>query len=70
MFLDLSEAHHNPSFHAGLHGVLLVQAVLETYQLLQQGRHTFVHVFAQHLGAIAYKKSEKCVNRFTTTIDG
>lgn len=63
VFLDLSEAHHNPSFHASLHGVLLVQAVLEAYQLLQQCCHTFVHVFAQHLGAIA--DNTICVNCLT-----
>lgn len=50
---DLSEPHHNAPLHASLHGVLLVQAVLETNQRLQQICHTLVHVFAQHLAAIA-----------------
>ena len=50
---DLSEPHDDAPLHAGLHWVLLVQAVLETNQLLQQVRHTLVNVFAQHLVAIA-----------------
>lgn len=50
---DLPESHHDASLHAGLDGVLLVQAVLEPNQFLHQSRHTLVHVLAQHLVAVA-----------------
>lgn len=50
---DLPQSHHDATLHAGLHGVLLVEAVLETNQFLHQSRHTLVHVFAQHLVAVA-----------------
>ena len=52
MLEDLSQAHDQTPLHPCLHGILLVQAVLEANQLLQQVGHTLVHVFTQHLAAV------------------
>lgn len=63
---DLPESHHDAPLHAGLHGVLLVQAVLETNQFLHQSRHTLVHIFAQHLVAVAaYVENSHCKQRLS-----
>lgn len=53
MLQDLPEPHDDPSLHAGLDGVFVVQAVLEANQLLQENGDALVHVLPQHLAAVA-----------------
>ena len=49
VFGDLSQPHDQPALGLGLGGVLLVDALLETHQLLQQQGHALVDLLVQHL---------------------
>lgn len=53
MLEHLPQAHDQSALHTGLHGVLLVEAVLKAHQLLQQARHALVHILVEHLVTVA-----------------
>lgn len=57
---DLPEPHDEAPLHAGLDGVLVVQAVLEADQLLQEDGDALVHVLPQHLAAVAAEEEQSC----------
>lgn len=49
---DFPQAHDQPALGLGLGGVLLVHALLEAHQLLQQQCHALVDLLVQHLVAV------------------
>lgn len=53
VFQDLPQPQHEPPFCLGLDRILLVHAVLEAHQLLEQTRDTSIYFFTKHLAAVA-----------------
>lgn len=56
MLEDLPQPQHESAFGLSLDGILLVHAVLETHQLLQQLRDAGVHLLTQHLAAVTERR--------------
>lgn len=61
MLGDLPQPHDQPPPGFGSHGVLLVDAFLETDKLLQKEGHTFIDFFRENLITISGKEAKNQV---------
>lgn len=58
---DLPQPHDQPPPGFGSHGVLLVDALLETDKFLQKESHTFINFFRENLITISGKEAKSQV---------